>query len=228
MKLIRLKKVKAVSMGLLLLMVSACSESSESDNAPKDSATTSNVDKVGYTIVKEEHNPQLKKGMTYVELEEKCDKERLGEIAAIIRSSHPEFERHYIYHYIKGQSIDGIAWATTHFSPNFEIEIVGSTSDEDAAISESSNTIEGDIIGQWKSDKSLAGAVITIYKDSSGTLFEQINYKNGQGSARELTLDGENKYAYKEDLHGEYYMIESNGNLGMYGTNGKFDEAVKQ
>lgn len=40
------------------------------------------------------------------------------------------------------------------------------------------------------------------------------------------TENGKTRYD-DDNEHGEYYLLESNGKLGMYSPDGKFDEAVK-
>jgi hypothetical protein len=47
-----------------------------------------------------------------------------------------------------------------------------------------------------------------------------------QDRAKPWLLNGKKRYK-DQNSHGEYYVLESNGNLGLYGRNGKFDEAIK-
>ena len=57
----------------------------------------------------------------------------------------------------------------------------------------------------------------------------RISFKDGSVMDSEIvesSLGGKTKYQ-DDNQHGEYYIVESNGNLGLYGENGKFDEAVK-
>lgn len=59
-------------------------------------------------------------------------------------------------------------------------------------------------------------------------LFVQITYNNLSNSISELTTEDNIIYKYLEDIHGEYFKIESNGNLGFYTKEGnKFNEAKK-
>jgi hypothetical protein len=73
------------------------------------------------------------------------------------------------------------------------------------------------------------GAVLILYRNIQGKLIMRITFKDGSKLDREIiksTQGGKTKYK-DNNKHGEYYIIEDNGNLGMYGKNGKFEEAVK-
>jgi hypothetical protein len=51
----------------------------------------------------------------------------------------------------------------------------------------------------------------------------------GNPSEEEITESTQNglvKYP-DENEHGEYYLLEKNGNIGLHGKDGKFDEAIK-
>ncbi len=73
------------------------------------------------------------------------------------------------------------------------------------------------------------GAVLILYKDHEGKLMTRIAFKDGSTMDSEVVKSRQGgKVKYQDDNdHGEYYILESNGNLGMYGNDGKFDEAFK-
>jgi len=60
-------------------------------------------------------------------------------------------------------------------------------------------------------------------------LIMRIKFKNGGKMENEIKTSKMNGLTRYDDgnKHGEYYILETNGNLGMYGKDGKFDEAVK-
>ena len=51
-------------------------------------------------------------------------------------------------------------------------------------------------------------------------------YINDSEELTESKLDGKTRYEY-ENTHGEYYLIEANGNLALYDESGKVTECVK-
>jgi len=200
---------------LALLIFTACGDG---PNIPDD---------VKWEIIKEEPNKALGNDNVEVKLNKKIDEKILKEIALEIHKDRKQYEKLWISYYIPNMT-NGIAWATTHFTPDLEVEIIGSTEIEDQETSKTSD-IEGEIIGKWRSEKSLMGATLILYKNPEGILMMRTAFKDGGIMIREvLESTQERKSKYQDDNeHGEYYILESNGNLGMYGNDGKFDEAVK-
>lgn len=134
-----------------------------------------------------------------------------------------------IYIFYDLNKSDDIAWAHCHFRPNMEFKILGSTIEDDLKLNEVSNnqSIDGNIIGKWKSNKSLMGAIITLVKRGD-KIHHIINFKDGGKIDEKVSIKTvKGKKQYITNAFGEYYIIEKNGNLGMYGDNGKFDEAIK-
>jgi hypothetical protein len=184
-------------------------------------------DDVKWKITKEEPHKSFSKNNIEVKLNKKVDERILNEIALEIRKDREQYDKLWIFYHIPNMT-RGMAWATTHFTPDLEIEIIGSTETEDKETSKTTD-IEGDILGKWRSEKSLMGAALILFKNPKGKLMMRIAFKEGSKMDSEIvkSIQG-NKIKYQDDNeHGEYYILESNGNLGMYGNNGKFDEAVK-
>lgn len=91
-----------------------------------------------------------------------------------------------------------------------------------------SEKIPGEIVSMWHAEEGL-GATLYLYQDSTEQLRMRTAFNDGTSMDNPIktsTQDG--KTRYDDDLgKGEYYLIESNGNLGLYGDEGKFDEAIK-
>jgi hypothetical protein len=200
---------------LIVLFLTACGEGS---SIPDD---------VKWEITKEEPNRAFSKDNIEVKLNKKVDEKILKEIALEIHNDRKQYNKLWIFYHIPNMT-SGMAWATTHFTPELNVVIIGSTEKEDQATSKTSN-IEGEIIGKWRSEKSLMGAVLILYKDHEGKLMTRIAFKDGSTMDSEVVKSRQGgKVKYQDDNdHGEYYILESNGNLGMYGNDGKFDEAFK-
>ena len=88
--------------------------------------------------------------------------------------------------------------------------------------------IPGEIVSMWHAEEGL-GATLYLYQDSTKQLRMRTAFNDGTSMDNPIktsTQDG--KTRYDDDLgKGEYYLVESNGNLGLYGDEGKFDEAIK-
>lgn len=207
--------MKKILLILTILVFMACEKKS---NFPED---------VKWKITKEEPNLNLSKNNIEVHLNKKIDKEVLQEIAIKIREDRTEYERLWIFYYIPNMT-EGMAWATTHFTPSLEINIIGSTENQDLITSKTTD-IEGEILNKWRSEKSLMGGTLVLFKNSSQKKIMRITFKGGSKMESEIVesnLKGKIKYQ-DDNENGEYYILESNGNLGLYGKNGKFDEAIK-
>ena len=200
---------------LTILILTACGGGS---NIP---------DNVKWEITKEEPNEAFRKDNIEVKLNKKIDEKTLNEIALEIRKDREQLDELWIFYHIPDMT-SGMAWATTHFTPELEVEIIGSTEADDQETSKT-NDINGEILGKWRSEKSLMGATLILFKNPEGKLLMRVTFKDGSSMDSEVVESTqEGKTIYKDDNdHGEYYILESNGNLGMYGNDGKFDEAIK-
>jgi Fic family protein len=191
-----------------------------------DTGTDSNSSDYTYKITEEEVNANLGKSTLEIELNKKVTEVELKEIAAELRADRESYDKLLIFYYIEGMQKD-IAWATSHYKPLLKIDILGSTTEQDN-LTRNTSEIEGEIINKWRSEKSLMGASLTLFKDSSNKLYMLIKFKDGGSRQEEITESNENglrRYDY-DNTFGEYYLLELNGNLGMYDKDGKFDEAV--
>jgi hypothetical protein len=183
---------------------------------------------IEYSIIKEDPNELLEKTNIEVRINRKVDEQTLKIIANELKDERGQFKNVWIFYYVPDKTYGAGVWATSHFSPELKIEIIGSTDIEDIKTSKTDN-IEGEIINKWRSEKSLMGATLIIYKNDKNKQIMRINWKTGditEDEIKESTQNGLKKY-HDGNENGEYYLVQKNGNLGMYGKGGKFDEAVK-
>ncbi len=193
-------------------------------NQPSPQASTSKE----YSIIKESPNDHLSKNSLDILLKRKVDTQTLRQIAYGLLSSRKEYERLWIFYYLPGMTPGHGAWAISHFTPEsgVEIEILGSSIKQDKEM-ESTPSIPGTIIGKWQNN--IPAYTMTIVKQSDSLKIITI-HKDGSSSERSLRerkYNGKTRCDYIEYFHGEYFILENNGNLGMYGNNGKFGEASK-
>ena len=183
---------------------------------------------IEYSIIKEEPNELLEKTNIEVRINKKVDKQTLKIIANELKDERSQFKNIWIFYYVPDKTESSGVWATSHFSPDLKIEVLGSTEVQDIQTS-NSNDIKGEIIGKWRSEKSLMGATVILYKNDANKQIMRINWKTGNPSEEEITESSQNGFVKFNDgnENGEYYLLEKNGTLGLYGKDGKFDEAVK-
>lgn len=106
------------------LLVSSCDGNSEVEN---ESKLAGNV----YTIMEMESNDAASKLTTSLQLNNRLSEDSLKLIANEIKVGNPQYDRIFIFYYLKGEKSSGMAWATSHFSPDLEINILGSTEQEE-------------------------------------------------------------------------------------------------
>lgn len=184
-------------------------------------------DGIEYSVIDEDQNENLQKTNINIRISKKVEEATLKIIAEELKAERDGFENLWIFYYLPDMKVGSGAWATTHYTPDLKVQILGSTEKEDETTTQTED-IPGDVIGKWRSDKSLMGAALIMYKGEGGKLFMQTNFKSSKPMTEELkesTSNGLKRYDY-ENTHGEYYLIEKNGNLGMYDSDGKYDEAV--
>ena len=72
-----------------------------------------------------------------------------------------------------------------------------------------------------------ANGKFVLYEDESKKLRMRTLFEDGNTMDNPITQsEVKGKVRYDDDLgQGEYYLVEANGNLGLYGADGKFDEA---
>jgi len=163
-----------------------------------------------------------------IELKEKISKDELTSIANKIRETRKSYDNLWVFYYLPGMKVGSGAWATTHFTPNLEVKIIGATEEEEKKINDV--TVDGNVIGKWQVKQLSYEYIIIIYEKNKNIFCKGI-YTDGSSSDEEYVkkkYKGKVRYEAKQNKHNEYYLIEDNGNLGMYGENGKFCEGTKK
>lgn len=183
---------------------------------------------VKYQIIREEPNKFLSKDSLDIRLSKKIDESALREIATELRRDRRQYDRLWIAYYLPGMIPGAGAWAITHFTPGLEIQILGSTEEEEKVLD--AVTVKADeIIGKWRDDRPMAANAMIIFR-VAGKLKIKTTFVDGSTGEQGLVakkVNGKTRYDYVEYFHGEYFIVESNGNLGMYSSDGKFGEATK-
>lgn len=203
----------------ILIVMALISCGGPKTNIPED---------VKYEIINEETNDTISKCNLEILLNKKVDEQVLKNIALVLRQNRKHYNKLWIFYMLPDMEPDYGAWAYTHFTPDLEIKILGSTKEEEKMLDEITLP-EGEIIGKWRDENPLVESVTIIYK-VDGKLRSHTTYYDGSQSDDELIEKQENgkkRYDFVDNPHGEYFIVEDNGNLGMYGENGKFSERKK-
>ncbi len=176
-----------------------------------------------YNIVKDESNVALQKNQLEIELNQKLTEGQIATLAEQLFNSKEKQRRFYIFYKLKGVENSVAAWATSHFDPELEIGIIGSTTEEDVNKDKLSEKIDGKVVGKWDENKYTFSNLI-IYKKDNKTFIKTV-YKNGQTSDEELKESETEKgirYDYKDGgYNGEYFILNNENGLELYNSENK-------
>ena len=122
------------------------------------------------------------------------------------------------------------AWATTHFNPDLEVRILGLTAEQEEALKQQPDDPSREVIGSWIDDTMYFGNRTTIFRQD-GKLFMENTYEDGSSGKREIVAKPSTsgkKFEDKEgNRFGEFYLIDSQGNLQLLDQDGLISTAKK-
>ncbi len=201
---------------------------SSSPQKAKPASKKPSVQGLEYTIIKKEKQRigNISKCLISIRLERKVTEDSLRNLALKLKKDEPAtYDLLFIFYLLPDMEMGHGAWATTHFKPNLEIKILGMTIEEEDKLLAKKTSQYGKIIKEWF-DEGIAGGILTLVK-RDGKFVMVTNFKDGSVLEEEMliqkTRSGEIRLDNVEgNDFGEYYMIETDGNLGFYGKDGLF------
>jgi hypothetical protein len=210
---------KLASLLFAFILLSSCGENTKIGKYTKEPLP----ENFSYEIIKDESDSVLEKNQLEVELNQKLTEGQIATLAEELFNSKDKQRRFYISYRLKGVENGGTYWAISHFDPELEIEIIGSTAKEDANKDKLSEKIDGKVVGKWNENKYTFSNLI-IYKKDNRTFIKTI-YKSGQTSDVELKESKTEKgirYDYKEGgYNGEYFILNNQNELELYNSENK-------
>jgi len=192
---------------------------------PTVSAFAKSFQGVSYTIIEKSRMGNIKLSID-IRLEQKVSKDFLQKLALKLRQGETiKYDRIFISYLLPGMIPGAGAWATSHFNPNLNVEILGTTIEEEKLLMSKPKDSSGEIIGEWfgLDDSPYTPAKYTLLK-KNGKIIMIRKYKDGSGSEEEMIQKKQSgKLRFEEkggNDFGEYYLIESNGHLAIYDNMG--------
>ena len=177
--------------------------------------SSSNVlEKYDCKIIETDTSGTAKKSID-IRIQKQITEVQLTEVADYLRSQNKQYERLFIVYILPDMVLDSGAWATTHFNPDLEVNILGATEEEEATILDA-ELPPGEIIGKWyDSSMSVEHSVIIYLIDEQYMIRE--TYSDGiiEKELDKVEDNGTVKYIY-ENSFGEFYQIEADRSLGLY------------
>lgn len=155
-----------------------------------------------------------------VRLSRRVDQQTLRSLARELRAgSGTDFDRTFIVYYLPGMEVDAGGWATSHFDPDLEVEILGRAEDQDP-LDELRGLYGTHLTGAWENTGPLAATyvlveegeglkLVRVWPDGSRGEIPVVEVQSSQGRRLE---DPENDF-------GEYYLIRD-GRLELRDSEG--------
>ncbi|MBT3278224.1 MAG: hypothetical protein HN909_03600 [Phycisphaerales bacterium] len=159
-----------------------------------------------------------------VRLSRKVSKKALRDIALTLKSQDPnDYERTLIVYYLPEMEIKSGAWATTHFDSKLEVKILGLTIEEETKLLNEPLPTDRTVIGRWIDESPYVSGRITMYSKEA-KFFIETKFKDGSVLQRELveTKSVKGRRFEKEEgsAVGDFYLLDSEGNLQMWDNTG--------
>lgn len=187
-------------------------------------------DNITYSIIDSDTFLDYKRSLD-VRLNKKVSEDTLRVIALKLKAQDPRsYERTFICYYLPGMEVGAGAWATTHFNPNLDIKILGITAEQENALRQQPNDPSRKVIGSWLDETPFMEKRVVVFQED-GRLFMEHTYKDGSSGQREIVekLSGRGRtFERKEGSSvGEFYLIDSQGNLQLWDEEGIISTAKK-
>lgn len=182
-----------------------------------------------YRIIKDESNPSIEKNQLQVEINLKLTEGQIATLAEELYNTKDKQRRFYIFYNLKDNENSIVGWATSHFDPELEIAINGSTNTEDNKMLFEAKKVTGNIIGIFD-EQNYTFSLYTVYEDN-GKIFVKTSFKNGQSMIEEMVKsnveNGMKLIAENGGSQGEYYIL-NNDVLEFYNKENKiFTTGIK-
>ena len=179
-------------------------------------------DDVSYSIIDSTAIAGIKRSLD-VRLNKRVAEDTLHAIALKLKSQDSrDYDRTFIVYYLPDMTVGAGAWATTHFTPELEVKILGLSTEEEkklSAVPANREIIE--IVGQWLDE--IASSRITIFREG-GKLYGERMFADGSSHKKEL-VEKRSPLGRRFDqvdaaTAGDHWILDSRGNLQLHDNDG--------
>jgi hypothetical protein len=183
-----------------------------------------------YSVLDETTVPGSKRSLD-VRLDQKVSEETLREIALELKGSASQnYDRTFIAYYLPDMTVGAGAWATTHFTPDLEVRILGLTAEEEQTLKVEAATGHGEVLGSWLDERPFVGNKFTIFRQG-GALFIQQAFKDGSGRQIEVAESdsplGRRYDKIESSSTGDHWVVGADGDLQIRDNEGLIATAKK-
>lgn len=163
-----------------------------------------------------------------VRLKEKVNEKTIEGIAKEIHDSNPQhFKRTFIVYYLPEQTVGAGGWATSHFNPTLEVNVIGLSAGSEAEKATVSKVGETEI-GRWEYSAP-PGFMVFVLKTKEGIALRRVF---GDGSSLvekvKISLKGDEILLMPVEVNeaGDHWVLDSDGNLRLMDNDGLIGKAV--
>jgi hypothetical protein len=174
-----------------------------------------------YQITKDESNVVTDKNQLYVQLNEKLTEGQIATLAEELFNSKEKQGRFYIFYSLKSAEDAHVYWATSHFDPELEITINGSTLAEENLVKKNTGKVDGKVIGNFYEEE-LSSSSYTVYENNNKVFIKSISKDNVSAinEMKRSTVETGIKLEYVNDsFNGEYFILTIDNKLEFYNKN---------
>lgn len=148
----------------------------------------------------------------------------IEQLAKVIKERHSEYAKTFIFLYLPGMSMDGGAYATSHFDPDVSVKLM---SDPIQDSREGLTTVDGKVIGVWREEGRWSN--VTQIIERGNRLFIRKTKSSGEYSEHELVARktrGQNRLYQKGETL-DYVIINQSGDLEYWDDQGLIFTVLK-
>ena len=158
-------------------------------------------------------------------LNKPVSKEALTAIGLKFRSADRRtYDRTLICYYLPGMTLEDGAWATTHFLPELDVDILGFTPEEEKAVLARPQPLDRKSVGRWVDNG--AGSVMTIF-EKGGDYYVEFQFERGNPVLKVVIPRGSGRFDDPMSTAGDHYVINPDGNLDVRDVDGLIYTATK-
>ena len=157
-----------------------------------------------------------------VRLSRKVSIEVLEAVARRLRDHAPRrFARTFIVYYLPGMEVDAGGWATSHFTPELKVQILGSPLGGGSLLDRMRREHGEGLVGVWENNQPGFAGTFVLFATESGFGLERI-FPDGSVGRKELVERSSSvgrRFEDPENRFGEFYLLRG-GNLELHDTEG--------
>ena len=153
----------------------------------------------------------------HVSITRKIKPSEIEQLAKVIKERHSEYSKTFIFFYLPGMTMDGGAYATSHFDPEVTVKLMSSSIPDcrDELITE-----DGKVVGIWREEGRWSN--VTQIIERGGSLFMRKTKASGEYSENELVrrkTSGQDRL-YQKGESIDYVLINQSGDLEYWDDGG--------